>query len=372
MGEDLFQNLPSEMIINILSRLDCRTTIRAKCVCKPWLDLLTTHEFVKSHLSKSLTGLVIVERKSVSMMTYKMVDELDLNLYLNLYCGLSISVFNLDLPFCIEIHTSINGLILLREWRCGYSILCNPVTRDFIKLPYPGNPLCSLKLELYGFGVSRMSEKYKVVRISPEKHNHSPELKYSNSDECECQVYTVGTGAWRRIGKCGEIRDLSDNSLMPMTFLCGNLHWWWKSTQISSLDLETELFSTFSGPPCVKGGYMSSLMGCLCVCHNSYMQINMWVMKKYGDEKSWTKEFSMLRDCTIWDCLRHLDPIKVFRNGDMLMSHRKGRPLYYSRNDKTIRYLDVDLFKSNGNGIRPYTPSFLSLKTFATENVTSF
>ncbi|XP_047953325.1 F-box protein At3g07870-like [Salvia hispanica] len=383
IGENLFLYLPSEMIIDILSRLDVRTAMRGKCVCKPWLDLLTTPEFVKAHLSKSISRLIITERVihitdegywNYNSETHKMVDELNLNCD---WHSLN-KVFNLDLPFRMAIQSSINGLLLEHSVN---RILCNPITREYIKLPCPRQPSTALALEFHGFGVSRVSGQYKVVRISAEGPPQTPVHLYSG--EAECQVYTLGTGLWRRIGQCGHWKHLADNSnSMKMSFLCGYLHWWWRSTAISAptkiyrLDLETECFSTFSCPRAIsnKERHLSSLRGCLCVCDNSNLGIIIWVMKEYGNEKSWSVEFSILKDNTpIWDGLQQLNPIEVFKNGDMLLSWRQGRPIYYSSTTKAIQ--EVDLHDSEDDmryQISLYTPSLLSLKTFATENVISF
>ncbi|KAG6389163.1 hypothetical protein SASPL_150622 [Salvia splendens] len=55
------------------------------------------------------------------------------------------------------------------------------------------------------------------------------------------------------------------------------------------------------------------------------LRIEIWVMKEYGDEKSWTKEFSILKENTpLWDGLEQLNPIDVLKNGDMLLSWRQG------------------------------------------------
>ena len=255
------------------------------------------------------------------------------------------------------INCSINGLIFLNN-RLDH-ILCNPVTREYIKLPCPRQPSTETKWEIYGFGVSRTSGQYKLVRISALQ---TPPNLYSG--ESECQVYTLGTDMWRRIGKCGQFEHLVESSVM--TLVCGNLHWWWKGTgalvptQISRLDLETGSFNAISCLPSDdddKERCLSSLRGCLCVCDNWNLVIDIWVMKEYGDEKSWTKQFSMHKD-NVWGSLKPLYPIEVYRNGDILMSRRTGKPLYYSNNTKTVKQVKFDSRDKHSYHIRFYTPSF--------------
>ncbi|XP_047961936.1 F-box protein CPR1-like [Salvia hispanica] len=385
MGEDLIRNLPSEIMLDILSRLDAWTAPRGKCVCKLWLDLLTTPEFVKSHLSKSIPGLVVKLGKWTTF-KYKMVefaDEPDLNCYrirLN-------TIFKLDLPFCNpnNLHSSINGLMLSIDLRKhGHLTLCNPITREYIKFHRPQPPPPEIPWKIFGFGVSRMSGQYKVVRISAGNPRHAPCI--SRSGELECQVYTIGSGSWRRLATCIWSTHLPYN--LTMTFLCGNLHWWTRKDvlaprQISHLNLETESISTFSDPPCDDRRekwykrYLCISSDCLCVCDNMGMDIDLWVMKVYGDETSWTKEVTICKvDIIDIYCLDAHPIVKVLRNGDILMLWNVTKPFYYyyySISTKTIEKVEwFDLKDYVLYRITHYTPSFLSLKTFATENVTSF
>lgn len=61
MEQPSLASLPSEILINIMSRLPVRTAARCRCVCRPWLDLLTTPNFAASHLARSAPGLVIYQ-----------------------------------------------------------------------------------------------------------------------------------------------------------------------------------------------------------------------------------------------------------------------------------------------------------------------
>ncbi|XP_042067870.1 F-box protein At5g62510-like [Salvia splendens] len=157
MGEDFFEYLPSEIVVNILSRLPIQDAMACKCVCKPWLVLLATPEFVNSHLSISVPGIA-VETHSKSFYVMEIVDELcdEEHRY---------TAFNFKLPFDEPIHSSANGLIFLRGVGRGDLILCNPVTRDYIKLPSPRQTTSEHQLvyENIGFGVSRTTGQYKVV-----------------------------------------------------------------------------------------------------------------------------------------------------------------------------------------------------------------
>lgn len=175
---------------------------------------------------------------------------------------------------------------------------------------------------------------------------------------------------------------------LMMTFLHGNLHWWTRKDvlsprQISLLDLETESISTFSDPPCDDRGekwyerHLCISSDCLCVIDDVGSEIDIWVMKAYGDETSWTKEVTIrkLGIVDVYHLINVYPIIKVFENGDILMLWKVILPLqyyYYSSSTKTIQ--NVDWFNVEDFTLcqrTRYTPSFISLKAFATENVTS-
>ncbi|KAH6759417.1 hypothetical protein C2S51_019652 [Perilla frutescens var. frutescens] len=381
MGQDFFTHLPSEMTINILSRLPARTAVQCKCVCKPWLNMLESPEFVKSHKSKAVPGLAVFEWETQSK-PYKIVEfveKLDLNIDEHRWKV----VLNFNIPFNEPVHSSANGLLFLckRGLRTGALILCNPITREYIKLPCPRETSSKprLLLDTYGFGVSRMSGQYKLVRMFFESYQARPQGV--TLDKFECQVYSVGTGSWRRIDSGSRLK-YEESSVGA--FVNGNLHWLavdlkCRKLRISCFDLETELFSTFSPPPrfdSFKCRKLSVLGDCLCLCFNGVdeytggYEIVIWLMKEYGDERSWTKELVIWKMHSI-DFLGHVYPIKVFEDGDILMEWESL--LHYSNKTKTIREVNV-----SGLGCRVissavnYAPSFLPLNTFAMENVSSF
>ncbi|KAH6771727.1 hypothetical protein C2S51_010131 [Perilla frutescens var. frutescens] len=398
MGQDFFTELPSEMIEDILSRLPIRSIIRCKCVCKPWRNLLVTREFVKSHLSKSVACL------AVSFLAYypkpykffEFVDELNLDRHMPRW--IMVTLFNCNLPCREPLHSSANGLLFLCTqgpshsdlyrlqpgrvmWRRSFFI-CNPITREYITLPCPRESSSSkeqLQLDTYGFGVSRMNNgQYKLVRMFHQciRGTHVP-VKLAES---ECQVYTVGTGSWRRIGPGGRPLLYTENDVG--VFLNGNLHWLAREVEgsfvwISCFDLVTEVFSTFSPPLHLRGSptrsmVMSDLGECLCLCDKSADDVFViWLMKEYGDDKSWTKVFVIAKMSP--DDYDYIHPIKVFENGDVLMTMQmRSRLLYFCSKTKTVWNLKV--FSNIETSIRVimYTPSFVTLKTFVKENVISF
>ncbi|XP_057793481.1 F-box protein CPR1-like [Salvia miltiorrhiza] len=126
MEPDLFTNVPLEIMSNILSRLPLRSIVISKCVCKPWLHLLETDDFVKSHLSKP--ALAVLAQDSTLFAVFNLEDEdgVDLESH-DLHYN---PVTDFDIPYSrgattVE-ATSANGLLLIFS-KPETLYICNPL-----------------------------------------------------------------------------------------------------------------------------------------------------------------------------------------------------------------------------------------------------
>ncbi|KAL1533734.1 F-box protein-like protein [Salvia divinorum] len=77
MDQNFFVNLPSELTSDILSRLPLRSISIGKCVCKSWLNLFQSDDFVKSKIKTppSLVRLIPMETNSTQCTTFEFEDE---------------------------------------------------------------------------------------------------------------------------------------------------------------------------------------------------------------------------------------------------------------------------------------------------------
>ncbi|KAL8507986.1 hypothetical protein ACS0TY_018509 [Phlomoides rotata] len=384
MEQDFFTNLPSENIIDILSRLPVRTIVQCKCVCKSWFNLLKSGEFVQSHLSKSSDGLAVfqIERSFQLYKIHEFNDELDLEhheLHYN-----PITTFNL--PYLGLIQGSANGLLFLRDLRRSPNGLyvCNPITREYIELHCPQDFVYSYpQVVTIGFGSSKTTSQYKVVRIFHDCIRDKNTHQLMRIPKSECQVYTFGIGSWRRI-ELGSPLEYSCRTIGA--FLNGNLHWlvydFEGSPFVSCFDLETEIFNTFKFPNLPK--HDRSLLGLfalgdfLCLSDNSSDdEIVVWLMQEYRVEKSWTKEFVISKSPNfLGEYYEVVYPIKIFKDGDILMAWGDFFLFYYSvSSSKAKTITNIDMFELRGPGAIDsilHTSSFLSLASFSMENATSF
>ncbi|XP_047949589.1 putative F-box protein At1g33530 [Salvia hispanica] len=272
--EDMFANLPEELVSDILRRLSIRSVMTCKCVCRSWRRLIKGDEFASPYTSKP--GLSFVHRDGRE---YTVFD------------GAFKPLFRFGFPEGWNFHVviaSVNGLLAVWD-HDKYAIqmfVCNPMTREYAMLP----PLMGAGF-FFGFGVSKLSGLYKILYGD----------QYSS-----CHVYTLGRGSsgreWRSITSTAPgVPTLGGDCAK---FLNGNLHWLVsnieKNDLVCSFDIETELFTSFS-PPHDYGGnpygnnHLYILEGQLCLCDilNSN-HVVVWKMNSYGDENSWIKEYKFL------------------------------------------------------------------------------
>ncbi|XP_057788347.1 putative F-box protein At3g10240 [Salvia miltiorrhiza] len=364
MEPDLFKYVPSEIMSNIFSRLHSEAVAISKCVCKAWLHLLETDYFVNSYLCKP--SLAVLARDSTRLTVFNLKDEdEDEDGVDHDHDRHYIPVADFDIPQrgAKVKGTSANGLLLVFSKPKSLCI-CNPLTRDYVELCCPQQSIRASEL-LCGFGVSKISGRHKVVCMT--------------RSESHCHVYTLGaTQTWRTVAKpsgvfCDYAYGVSFGQLVK-----GNLHWKLWGEAICCFDVETECFSRFSTPPRGGNADLSVLQGCLCACRLAWDKdegnevIEIWLMKEYGDDESWSKEYVMIY---------HPDfppgpaiyPIKVFKDGDILMLLEEEFLLYYSNNTKNTQQVHALEAATGDTYISAiiFTPTLSSLKTLGMENVIS-
>ncbi|XP_047946972.1 F-box protein At5g49610-like [Salvia hispanica] len=283
-NRDRFNDLPREITVDILSRLPARSIMRSKCVCKAWRDLVQSPEFGPlhaRHAALSSGRLPTVEDLTFSYSTFSLLGFIDDNEVIQNTPNSLVLSHKWPNPNSF-IHSSANGLLFMINLISASGLfICNPITREYVTFILE----CDLREYAFGFGVSK-SGQHKLVMISQSQNT--------------CQVYTLGTGQWKSIAIGSQFEyDVE----YEVAFVNGNLHWLVldsRKARISCLDLETELFTSFSCPE-QKGDFqyysISDLGGLLCFSDDTYEEgIKIWCMKEYGDDKSWTLDYVIKRD----------------------------------------------------------------------------
>lgn len=384
--DNMLLNLPSHIIIDILSRLSTKTLSRCRCVCKLWQKLLSEPEFSSFRILRPPTTSLMIHKNSDS--SFNLVEFEDEPNYHDFYC---VPGTKFEQPpkglrqNCMSMFGSVEGLISFHEF--GFQnpdtvYIWNPATQESIIIQSAGGVMEFPNVTSYGFGLSSKTGEYKVVRIYQEVLEENL-LHVTRSD---CHVYTLGSeGCWRYTGHAPFLYSCRANGV----FLNGNLHWLIRDPDgkefISCFDLDKESFQPFPAPPELDELNLASLelyQDCLSVCDNtSDFDIVIWAMKEYGVKKSWFKQFVIDKHPIdlVGQYYEVVRILKVFRDGEILLMWRDDLLISFNSKTNSLQRIDMNRFicapDESDEERFPcieavnYASSFLSLRRFDVEMV---
>ncbi|OVA10917.1 F-box domain [Macleaya cordata] len=187
-------NLPLDIIVDLLSRLPVKSLVRFQIVCKLWNCLIFHPCFIDMHLLRQDTERPVYLMKANNRLLKTHVQKFR-PIYLlrqekeEQVLDRMVQVYQpseMDAAY-FSIVDSCNGLVCLTNY---YNSICiyNPSTRDYIFLPK--NTVRTLEL---AFAYDPKSNKYKVFRIFPIQDPPRGSLNVS-----AYEVFTLGSNSWRR------------------------------------------------------------------------------------------------------------------------------------------------------------------------------
>jgi len=273
--------LPFDLLPEILCRLPVKLLVQLRCLCKFFNSLVSDPNFAKKHLRMSTKRyhlmlpncydddyyydyeLVMYDSPIPSLFSPSTVVT-QTQLYLT---GLTNGhhCVNLDL-MC-----SCDGMICGKLDNGSY-FLWNPSIRKLKLLP----PLVNHKMTALSFGYDHLIHNYKVVAVSSKK---------------VVRVNTLGHDYWRRI----EDIPYSNRIRGHGVFVRGTVNWC-ASDDIISLDLEKESYQKIWLPDFDNENNswdLGVVRDCLCVFASSDIYWDVWIMKEYGNQESWTKLYTI-------------------------------------------------------------------------------
>ncbi|KAL2473440.1 F-box protein CPR30 [Forsythia ovata] len=336
---------PPEIITDILSRLPVKSLFRFRCASRLWCSIIDGQDFVKMHLHQSVStnsnhSLILggLGLYSVDLESLDKVHVLKPPFYYRKADGIS---------------NSCNGLILVTS---EPPVLWNPFSRKYKTLPdapfkNPTSLLCFAKV-IYGLGYDSRNYDYKVVQVVEFRNEESHVWEYS-----ETRIYSLKSNSWHRV----------EGFPYPLPFLKGSwgvhvngaLHtlvedffhvYSDNSIRIMAFSVENENHYELMLPPeiRIKGVNMRLVVlgGCLCLVCARKSRANIWVMKEYGVEESWTKLISIGSPMTepddILKPLTYLKPLVYSKNGEnVLLNCNEKRLVWYDLRRKTITNVSV-------------------------------
>ncbi|XP_026416177.1 F-box protein At3g07870-like [Papaver somniferum] len=317
-------SLPSDALLNIISRVPTESVLECKLVCKKWLTLIRESGtyFTNLHFRHLINHLYgsgndgnnIATKALESLFFACRRDELDGPTWL--FHGQKISdkisanekySYKENLrkvnhpPMHNELYDhfvgSCDGLICVsmhHDRVIDPIYMFNPITREYIYLPElvvaPSpdmeRPFITEEGEVdllgcvsSGFGCVRSTNEYKIVRI------HFPCTVY----EGHVEVYTLGSGRGWRFKGVTAIRLMKPNG--AGIFANGSLYWT-GDNNIVAFDLASEDFRLIPYPPCMINCVRNidiyglvALGGNLCF-YLEKVRLQIWSLKKRSNENS--------------------------------------------------------------------------------------
>ncbi|KAL2931939.1 F-box protein CPR1 [Bienertia sinuspersici] len=294
-------NLPTEIIaLEIFPRLPPTALLRFKSLNKFFYNLISSQKFIDLHLHYSVSS----SPDQLLKVFFTVKDEQQRLYFLD--ADSPPRYLSLPPPFCdptrqLAFVNSFNGLLCLKSYgfqvkKMMYDwIILNPCTGQIsanISSSYEWGPLTEL---CSGFGYDRLNDDYKLVVV--EYYGYSRKVR----------VYSMKANSW----KCVENMNMRVHGLemlIPVRWassvLIDNnlLHWLVKypaeiKLSISCFNLENEQWAVNVTLPDFDVDHLDfdSVIdwgvhdGCLCLSIDNCDTFDVWIMKEYRVQESWTR-----------------------------------------------------------------------------------
>ncbi|KAL3628734.1 hypothetical protein CASFOL_027780 [Castilleja foliolosa] len=226
---------PEDIMMCILARLPVTSIVRFKSVCKPWLELFSTPEFVKMHQSQ------ISSDPTKQTYIFHRIGIPGSKPIINFTLGSNKTMTSHDHIFRndidIEILGCCNGLFCINK---GDSIVFwNPAMRLSKIVPFPSEVETNCFVSL-GFGYDADEDDYKVVRMVLNVN--------------EVDLYSAKSDSWTAIVPDFKFR--SGYKKLSNVIVNGNPYWRTEVDDIESgyrkvlvyFDVKKQVFRTVSFP----------------------------------------------------------------------------------------------------------------------------
>ncbi|XP_026423074.1 F-box protein CPR1-like [Papaver somniferum] len=317
----VMSSIPEEIRYEILSRLPVKSLLACKCVCKNWYALISTSDFVKTHIAIQKSNPILMLEKGCDL--YSIGYD---SLPSSPVCEIKNDVIKVDHPHhCVGLLSSCNGLICIWIWLLvdgGYNrdVLClwNPATGEYKELPespigFTRNNVC-----VHGLGYDHKTDDYKLA-IGVK----GPGSK----DTTLVQIYSLASNLWETEKT---IPYWFSDMHISGVLVDGNLHWLalgHHNFLLLSLDISDENFKEMQLPREVpemnKDMCLGVLQGCLCLLVKTdvngvknYSEV--WEMLDYGVRESWTKRHVITHESIINE-QKYFRLVRSFKYDEILL-----------------------------------------------------
>ncbi|CAK8564709.1 unnamed protein product [Lathyrus sativus] len=294
--DSLLHTLTFDLKIEILSRLPVKLLLQLTLICKSLNSIIFNPNFVQKHLSISTT-------RRLHLASYSSLFNLKSYPLQSLFTGITTNFTQLGFPF-YNINTNVtdfyyiacscHGILCLADHYQYTVVLWNPSVRKFKILPPFEYPKYGTKVHVnHGFGYDRVSGHYKVV-VRYHKRSTGSGI---HEDTTTVKVLTLGTDYWKTVPTFpfGTIFDFDAGKCVS-----GTINWLaytktYRVVQpfIVSFDLAKESFQKIFLPHHGRRDGCNLTLLVWKDCLGIICDHDVWVMKTYGVQESWTKLFSV-------------------------------------------------------------------------------
>lgn len=350
---DFLPTLPFEIVAEILSRLPVKFLMQLQSVCKSWKSLISDSKFAKNHLrvSTTLHRLILTfinTSRKLSITDYPLST---------VFTDVTATATQLNYPlndrnrFDVIVGSCHGILCFALDER--FALLWNPSIRKFTQLPSLDIPKREGSYTIYGFGYDHFNDTYKVVAVNCFESDTNGSKVYKT----EVKVYTLGTDYWRRIQDFPSGVPFDNSG----TFVSGTINWLaakdpYTSWIIVSLDLEEETYQYLLQPDygavTVNSVTLGVLRDCLCILAHGDTFSDVWLMKEYGNNDSWTKLFRVPYMGDVGSC-PYTKALYLTEDDQVLLKYQAELVVYNSRDacnnvDTMLRHLCMRFMKVYG------------------------
>ncbi|RDY09134.1 F-box protein CPR30, partial [Mucuna pruriens] len=312
------EQLPRELVSNVLSRLPAKVLLLCKCVCKSWFDLITDPYFITNYyvvynsLQNQEEHLLVIRRPFFSgLKTYISVLSWNANDPKELVSSDVLNPpyeYNSDHRYWTEIFGPCNGIYFLEG---NPHVLMNPSLRQFKALPesHLTSPHGTYSFTEYaGFGFDPKTNDYKVVVIKDlwSKETDERQLGYWTAE-----LYSLNSNSWRKFDTALPLPIEIWGSSRVYTYANNCCHWWGfvdesgrKEDVVLAFDMVNESFRKIKVPKIrdsseemfatpVPFNESASIAVIVYPVRGAEKCFEVWVMKDYWDDGSWVKQYTV-------------------------------------------------------------------------------
>ncbi|XP_049365956.1 F-box/kelch-repeat protein At3g23880-like [Solanum verrucosum] len=283
--------IPNEILTDILLRLPPKSLLKCMSVSKSWHQLISSPDFVKTHLKLKTDQLVLfpgINGKYKFCSLTPLFNKQQIAQELLLIDSPNLKVFFVG---------SVNGLICL----CNYAretYIWNPTLKKSKKVLYP--KLGTSFYNKYGFGYDESSDDYKAVFVDYYRNSYNDDVSKMKT---VISIYSLRTDSWTILHD-----ELQGVFLLNHSgkFVNGKIYWA-ASTHIGnydvyniiSFDVAEETWGSLELPSCgevnskfkFKLGVVGSDLSVMYTCYLGTATSDVWIWKDCS--VSWMKLFTI-------------------------------------------------------------------------------